>query len=136
MFMDTIKWVAKRESKLPYGRLKSEAFHLPICFVPVSVSCLSFACTNHNQSLRHLPVDFTPTVGCHSEEGPYLDISLGIGTTSLVEWIGSSTPVGEEETETNRLKETRQNANGNSVDRPVLGNEGRDELERDKMFSN
>jgi hypothetical protein len=67
---------------------------------------LTAACSNHKQSLRHLPVDFTPTVGCHSEGGQYLDISLGIGMTGLVEWIGSSTPVGEEETETNCLKET------------------------------
>lgn len=47
---------------------------------------------------------------------------------NLVEWVGSSAPVGEEQAETDGFEEAGKDTNSDSVDRSVLSNEGRDEL--------
>jgi len=48
---------------------------------------------------------------------------------NLVEWVGSGSPVGEEQAETNGFEHAGQNTDGDCVDRSVLSDEGRDELE-------
>jgi len=48
----------------------------------------------------------------------------------LVEWVGASSPVSEEQAEADGLEETRQDTNGNSVDRSILSDKGGDELKQ------
>ena len=48
---------------------------------------------------------------------------------SLVEWVGSGAPVGEEHAEANSLEDLGDNTDGDEVKRSLLGNDLSDELD-------
>lgn len=51
----------------------------------------------------------------------------------LVEWVGSGTPVGQEQAEADSLENAGDETNGNSVKRSLLSNNSSDELEKHQI---
>lgn len=58
-----------------------------------------------------------------------------ICTALLVEWAGAGSPVGEEKRQTNSLENAGKCANGDGVERALLGNDLSDELQRESVLS-
>lgn len=59
---------------------------------------------------------------------PKITSPFPLNTNNLVEWVGSGTPVGQEQAEADSLEETGDETDGNSVKRSLLSDNTGDEL--------
>lgn len=76
-----------------------------------------------------MTADLDPSPLCTPHNSPPIFILYWDGGDDcLVKWVGTGTPVCEEETKADSLEEAGQNPDGDCVDRSVLDDEAGDEL--------
>jgi hypothetical protein len=63
---------------------------------------------------------------------PHADLCAHCVATDLVEWVGSCAPVCEEQAEADSLEDAGEDANSDGVNRSLLNNKLRDQLQNDR----